>query len=141
MSARRRLLRLFVAALVAVASVGSGETTRGVPQRAEFSEQVKRGEATYLDECARCHSETLGGTEFGPALVGHEFVRSWTGKNVGDMFVRVRDTMPIDGAGRLAAQQAVDVVAFILQENEVDVAGQPLAAEAAALNRIVIKAP
>src|SRR5437870_5377903 len=47
------------------------------------TEQAKRGEAAYLDECARCHSDTLSGTEFGPALVGNEFVRHWTGKNIG----------------------------------------------------------
>ena len=117
-----------------IASIGAGQAARG------SSEQVKRGETTYLDECARCHSETLSGTEFGPALVGNDFVRNWAGKNVGDMFARVRETMPVDGPGRLTGEQSVDVIAFILNENKLTFGDQPLPPEAAALKRIMINA-
>jgi cytochrome c len=120
--------------VMVIASMGAGQVARG------SSEQVKRGEATYLDECARCHSETLAGTEFGPALVGNEFVRSWAGKNVGDMFTRVRETMPVDSPGRLTGEQSVDVIAFILHENTLTYGDQPLPPEAAALKRIMINA-
>jgi mono/diheme cytochrome c family protein len=116
--------------------VGSG--SRPAPDSADVTAQIKRGEATYLDECARCHSDTLSGTEFGPAVVGGEFVRNWTGKSAGEMFARVRDTMPVDGPGRLTAQQSADLVAFILRKNDVDVGAQPLAPEAAALKSIII---
>ena len=153
--------RLVIAGLVATTSIAFGETARALADGAHRrhgaqdaggatralsnhpapNEQAKRGESTYLDECARCHSETLGGTEFGPALVGRDFVRAWAGKSVGDLFARVRDTMPADGPGRLAAQPSVDVVAFILHENTVDVGSQPLPAEAAALTRIIINPP
>jgi mono/diheme cytochrome c family protein len=138
-------LHVFVAGAVVAGAIcagqaqDSGSAPRQVSKRADSNEQGTRGEAVYLDECGRCHAETLSGTEFGPALVGHEFVRSWAGKSVGDMFVRVRDTMPIDGPGRLSAQQSVDVIAFILRENRIDVGDQPLAAEAAALKKIAIK--
>jgi mono/diheme cytochrome c family protein len=143
--------RTVVLGVAVVASLGAGHVTRAhasatqngpppVSERAGVSEQAKRGEATYLDECGRCHSETLSGTEFGPALVGHEFVRGWTGKSVGDMFVRVRDTMPVDSPGRLTAQQYVDVIAYILRENKCDSGDQPLAADEAALKTIAITA-
>jgi mono/diheme cytochrome c family protein len=128
------------AALGRDAAQDAGSMPRSASERAGSIEQAKRGEGTYLDECARCHSETLGGTEFGPALVGQEFVHTWTGKSVGDLFVRVRDTMPVDGPGRLGAQQSVDVVAFILHENKVGVGDQPLTSEAAALKKILINA-
>jgi mono/diheme cytochrome c family protein len=141
--------RTAVLGVAVVASLGIGQLARAhasatqngprsVSEPAGVSEQVKRGEATYLDECGRCHAETLSGTEFGPALVGHEFVRGWTGKSVGDMFVRVRDTMPVDSPGRLTAQQYVDVIAFILRENKCDCGDQPLAADEAALKTIAI---
>jgi hypothetical protein len=84
--------------------------------------------------------ETLGGTEFGPALAGRDRPRL-AGKSVGDLFARVRDTMPADGPGRLAAQPSVDVVAYILHENTVDVGSQPLPAEAVALTKIIINPP
>jgi len=118
----------------------TGSSARPASDALGSAEQAKRGEAAYLDECARCHSDTLSGTEFGPALVGNEFVRDWTGKNIGDMFVRIRETMPVDSPGRLTGQQAVDVIAFILYENKVNIGDQPLAADAAALRRIIINA-
>ena len=135
--------------LIVIASMSAGQAPRAAADAAHGGqgsegagsiEQTKRGEATYLDECARCHSETLGGTEFGPALVGHEFVRNWAGKKIGDMFARVRDTMPIDSPGRLTAQQSVDVIAFILHENKFNIGDEPLAADAAALKRTIINA-
>lgn len=105
----------------------------------QSAEQAKRGEATYLDECARCHSETLGGTESGPALVGDAFVRAWTGKTVGDMFTRVRDTMPADSPRRMTARQSAEVVAYLLRENQMNTGDDALPEESAALGRIVIK--
>ena len=141
-SGRTAVLGVAVVALLVVGRVprAHASATQSVSERAGVNEQAKRGEATYLDECGRCHAETLSGTEFGPALVGHEFVRGWTGKSVGDMFVRVRDTMPVDSPGRLSAQQYVDVIAFILRENKCDSGDQPLAADEAALKTIAITA-
>jgi mono/diheme cytochrome c family protein len=137
--------RLLVAGLVAIASIGlaapAAPGAAAVVLGRADQEQSKRGEATYLDECARCHSETLGGTEFGPALVGREFIHNWAGKTAGEMFERIRDTMPADGPGRLTAQQSVDVVAFVLHENRVEGGDQPLTADAATLKRLVINAP
>jgi mono/diheme cytochrome c family protein len=104
-------------------------------------EPVKRGEAAYLDECSRCHSETLAGTESGPALVGDAFVRAWAGKTVGDLFVRVRDTMPADSPRRIPPQRSADVVAYLLRENRLNAGEDPLSADVAALGRIIIKAP
>ena len=56
------------------------------------------------------------------------------------MFVLIRETMPVDSPGRLTGQQAVDVIAFILYENKLNIGGQPLAADPAALRRIIINA-
>jgi mono/diheme cytochrome c family protein len=133
--------------LVVIVSMATGRGARAAADAVhrgshnQSAEQAKRGETTYLDECARCHSETLGGTESGPALVGEEFVRAWTGKTVGDLFARVRDTMPADSPRRLTAQLSVDVVAYLLRENGLNAGDDALPGEAAALSRIVIKAP
>jgi cytochrome c len=127
------------AAIPGWSSQGIGSSA--VPPGAEATEQIKRGEATYLDECARCHAETLGGTEFGPPVVGDEFVRHWAGKNADDIFVRIRETMPIDSPGRLTAQQSVDLVAFLLRKNDVRFGDQPLTDDAVARKRIMIGAP
>ena len=87
-------LTILVAGAVVAWAIPASQTTPA-SKGADSNKQTARGEAVYLDECARCHSETLTGTEFGPALVGREY--AWLGRQgVSDMFVRVR-TMPIDG--------------------------------------------
>jgi mono/diheme cytochrome c family protein len=119
---------------------GAADARRGGSAR-QTAEQVKRGEATYLDECSRCHAETLTGTESGPALAGDAFVRAWAGKTVGDLFVRVRDTMPADSPRRIPAQRSADVVAYLLRENRLNAGDDALSADVAALSRIVISVP
>ncbi len=102
--------------------------------------QALRGKSIYLDECARCHSETLGGTEFGPAVVGDEFVSQWTGKSVGELFARIRETMPIDSPGRLSAARTADIVAFILKSNDYPAGEQALGSDMELLRNIRLKA-
>jgi len=104
------------------------------------TEQATRGKATYLDECSRCHAEGLGGTESGPALVGRDFVRSWSGKSAGDLFLRIRDSMPLDSPGTLEVEQVAEVVAFILKTNDFPAGQKPLSVDLAALKRIKIEA-
>jgi mono/diheme cytochrome c family protein len=82
-------------------------------------EQATRGRSTYLAQsCVRCHGETLVGTEFGPSLMGDEFVTKWSGMTVGDLFVLIRETMPQDNPGRLSTQQTADIVSYLLKTND-----------------------
>jgi len=81
-------------------------------------EQVKRGEPVYHKECASCHGDMLTGGESAPALTGGAFQANWNGLTLGDLFDRIRKTMPLSAPGRLTRQQDADVLAFMLSVNK-----------------------
>jgi S-disulfanyl-L-cysteine oxidoreductase SoxD len=81
-------------------------------------EQAKRGEAVYQKECAACHGAELTGGESAPPLTGGVFQANWNGLTLGDLFDRIRKTMPLSKPNSLARQQVADVLAFMLSINK-----------------------
>jgi S-disulfanyl-L-cysteine oxidoreductase SoxD len=81
-------------------------------------EQAKRGEPLYYQTCSSCHGAKLAGSESAPALAGRDFIEDWDGRTVGDLFKRIRRTMPQDDPGRLSEKQSTDVLAYILSLNK-----------------------
>jgi S-disulfanyl-L-cysteine oxidoreductase SoxD len=77
-------------------------------------DQAKRGELVYRKECAACHGAILTGGESAPALTGGAFLSNWNGLTLGDLFERIRKTMPQTSPGKLTRQQNADVLAFVL---------------------------
>ena len=77
-------------------------------------EQAKRGEPLYADNCAACHGGDLTGGEMTPALIGFEFSANWDGLTLGDMFERIRVSMPQNDPNALTRAQKIDVLGFIL---------------------------
>jgi mono/diheme cytochrome c family protein len=99
-----------------------------------------RGEAAYLQECATCHGPGLEGGDMTPALVGGVFTSNWNELTLGDLFERIRLTMPLDNPGRLSRRQTVDVIAFVLKANAWPKGSSELAAELAVLKQVRIEA-
>jgi len=81
-------------------------------------EQAKRGETVYRKECAACHGDQLTGGESAPPLTGGAFQANWNGLTLGDLFDRIRKTMPQTKPGSLTRQQNADVLAFMLSVNK-----------------------
>lgn len=81
-------------------------------------EQAKRGETLYNKECASCHGDTLIGAGGASPLTGGTFLSNWNGLTVGDLFERIRKTMPQGSLGKLTKQQDADVLAYILSFNK-----------------------
>ena len=69
------------------------------------AEQTRRGETAYLQTCASCHGTALEGGDMTPPLVGGAFTSNWNDLTVGDLFDRIRTTMPLDNPGRLSRTQ------------------------------------
>lgn len=92
--------------------------TRSVWDGAYTEEQAKRGEALYQKECKACHGVALGGGESSPPLTGGAFLSNWNGLTLGDLFERIRKTMPQNAVGKLNRQQNADVLAFLLSANK-----------------------
>ena len=80
--------------------------------------QADRGKQLFMDNCAKCHGESLAGDEMAPQLAGPDFLSNWNGENVGDLVERIHTTMPADDPGKLSAASATDVAAFILSANQ-----------------------
>jgi S-disulfanyl-L-cysteine oxidoreductase SoxD len=81
-------------------------------------EQAKRGQPLYKKECATCHADTLIGGGGAAALTGGTFLSNWNGLTLGDLFDRIRKTMPQSDPGRLTRQQDADILAYILSFNK-----------------------
>ena len=81
-------------------------------------EQARRGETVYKKECGACHGEILTGGESAPPLTGGAFQANWNGLTLGDLFDRIRKTMPQSKPGSLTRQQDSDVLAFMLSINK-----------------------
>ncbi len=77
--------------------------------------QAARGKEVYEKICINCHAPTMTGGQQGPALVGEEFVAKWDGFTLGEIFERIKTTMPQSDPGTLTAQMVADVLGYILQ--------------------------
>ncbi|HET9271004.1 MAG TPA: cytochrome c [Vicinamibacterales bacterium] len=102
-------------------------------------EQTRRGETAYLQTCASCHGTALEGGDMTPPLVGGAFTANWNDLTVGDLFERIRTTMPLDKPGRLSRQQNADVIAFLLKANGWPAGTVELPPDPPALNQIRIQ--
>jgi cytochrome c len=80
-------------------------------------EQAKRGDQLYHGQCASCHGEMLTGGEAAPPLAGGEFLSNWNGLTVGDLFERIRVSMPQDHPGRLSRKDNADILSYMLSIN------------------------
>jgi mono/diheme cytochrome c family protein len=81
-------------------------------------EQAKRGEALYEKQCSACHGDKLAGRESAPPLTGGAFLSNWNGLTLGDLFERIRRTMPQTSPGKLTRQQNADILAYVLSFNK-----------------------
>ena len=76
--------------------------------------QAKRGENVYADTCAVCHGPDLKGSDFVPSLVGPPFMGTWEDRTAGELFEKIKSSMPAVAPGTLTPEQSVDLVAYLL---------------------------
>lgn len=95
--------------------------------------QAERGEQAFTENCSYCHSESQ--------FSGSSFMQSWSGASVGDLFGLISSTMPRDGPGMLRPQTYTDIIAYILQLNDLPAGQTELPADPQALDGIAIEAP
>jgi mono/diheme cytochrome c family protein len=103
-------------------------------------DQAARGQALYNKECAACHGQALSGGEEAPPLSGGGFTANWNGLTVGDLFERIRVSMPEGRPGTLSRQQNADVLAYVLSGNQFPAGKAELAKETELLKQIKFEA-
>ena len=131
------IIRKLAALLALLAAVSlAQEGTRSVWDGVFTNEQAERGSGSYQQRCASCHGTSLTGGESAPPLTGGEFSSNWNGLTVGDLFERIRTTMPADRAGSLSRTQNADILAYILSVNQYPVGKNELATQTEMLKTI-----
>ena len=109
-------LVLSAVAVVAVLTVTAfGQQPRTTWDGIYTNEQAARGEKLYVEQCAQCHGDGLGGVESAPALTGDMFNANWEGVPLGDLLDRIRISMPQNKPGSLSRAQTADIVAHMLK--------------------------
>ena len=119
-----------------LAAIMVGQTTRSVWDGVYTAEQATRGSALYATHCASCHGSALNGGESAPPLTGGEFFSNWDGLTVGDLFERIRVSMPADRPGRLTREQDSDILAYMLSVSQFPVGKAELERQTEILKQI-----
>jgi cytochrome c len=106
-------------------------------------DEAARGKTVYANNCSACHMEDLSGSGQALPLAGDAFMDIWEGQSMNDFFQLVQGTMPQDKPGSLTADQALDVMSYILQQNKFPAGTAELKNDPDALKSILItkKAP
>jgi quinoprotein glucose dehydrogenase len=140
------VILIAIAVVMVVSSAGARDNQQQAARTVwdgVYSEaQAGRGKSTYRTECASCHLENLGGADMGPALVGDTFLATWSDLSVGDLYERVRISMPQDKPASLSRERYADIVAYMLQVNKFPTGTSELGHDLPTLKAIKItKAP
>ena len=141
MRSRYRLNKIAAVAIVAFGALGilailRAQTSRSLWDGVYTQEQAQRGATIYAGRCARCHGAELGGGDSVPPLAGTEFLSTWNTLTVGDLFDRIRASMPSDKPGSLTRQQGSDIVAYILSVNKFPAGNTELGTQTELLKQI-----
>ena len=107
--------------------------------------QAQRGRAIYPGPCGLCHGRRLNGApddpdmRSTPALARASFMRNWDGRSLATLFEYTRATMPQNNPGSMAADEYVDVIAYMLSVGGMPAGDEELRADPQSLARIVIE--
>ena len=130
---------LIAAALILGVAAIAQEAAHSVWDGVYTEEQAKRGQALYNQHCASCHADTLTGGEMAPPLAGGEFMSNWNGLSLGELFDRIRTTMPQNTPGKLSREVNADITAYMLQANKFPAGKKELARSSEFLKEIRIE--
>ena len=78
--------------------------------------QAEEGKTLFEANCSSCHKLDLSGDR-GPALIGNTFFKSWEAGTVNRLFMKIKETMPLNRGSSLSEDNYLALVAYILQAN------------------------
>jgi quinoprotein glucose dehydrogenase len=104
--------------VVQTQAAAAGAQEKSVWDGVFSKEQADRGAEAYKTACSECHGADLAGDGFAPALTGSDFMGNWNDLSVGDLFERIRVSMPPSGPGSVTPSQKADIIAHILNFNK-----------------------
>jgi S-disulfanyl-L-cysteine oxidoreductase SoxD len=110
-------LSIAIALLLTCGAATAQETTSSVLDGVYTEAQAAHGADAFTQYCAVCHGASLGGIGEAPALAGGAFISDFNGLTLGDLFERMRTTMPLNSPGSLSREQYSAILAFVLKSN------------------------
>jgi len=140
-----RRLRIAVSCLAVLALAAAGGTAvraqqaapRSVKDGVYTTAQANQGKKVYDEKCAECHGTMASATpDVAPLLNDHVFRTTWKDRSLGELFDRIRETMPQDEPGTLSPQQLADLIAYILRANALPAGEVALAHDVGTLSQI-----
>lgn len=126
--------------VLALSAVVGAQPTKSVWDGVYTEAQATRGRDLYSNECGSCHGPELTGGEMAPGLAGGEFLAGWDGLTMGDLFERIRISMPQNAPGSLSGAVNADILAFMLAANKFPAGAEELPKEAMILKNIKFEA-
>jgi quinoprotein glucose dehydrogenase len=147
MKASRSLVATTLSACLVALAIASAGLTAQQPPNADktiwsgiyTTDQAARGKQRFETSCIRCHNIALLGSDRGPALKGNTFWGKWENDNLGNLYVKIRDTMPQDGGAAVVSDEAkVDILAYLLQVSGATTGREELKLDTSALEGIKI---
>jgi mono/diheme cytochrome c family protein len=129
-----------MATVFVLRSTVHAQPTKSVWDGIYTEEQAKRGGPMYSESCASCHGPELMGGEMAPQGGRGDFLFSWGGLTAGDLFERIRISMPQNAPGSLSGQQNADILAFMLSANKFPTGTTELGTNAMMLKAIKFEA-
>jgi len=121
------------------AQAAAAPSARTVADGVYTDAQAERGLASYKSACLECHGADLTGDGFAPALAGPEFLGNWTDLSVGDLFERIRISMPPSGPAGIKPEDKIDIVSYMLKYNKFPAGTTELEAKLEGLKQIKIE--
>ena len=104
-------------AAAATPAAKAGDEPPNVLQGVYTEAQAKRGKQAYDENCASCHRADLTGFS-APPLKGDLFMDRWREFKLDVLYTLIKNTMPNGAPGTLPEPQYLDIVSYILQNNE-----------------------
>lgn len=99
--------------------------------------QVTAGQTVFMQSCASCHGTNLDDGQFAPPIRGAEFRQAWFGRSADVLFEKI-ESMPPTAPGSLGAAHYAEAMAYVMSQNQLAAADQPLPSDVAALKGILL---
>jgi mono/diheme cytochrome c family protein len=100
------------------------------PAATYSADQASAGKQVYDTTCARCHASGQ--------FEGAAFSNSWKNRRLYDLYSLISNTMPEDRPGSLTDTQYVNVIAYLLQRNQVPGSAAKLSLDTLGMKKIRI---
>ena len=133
-------MRWAAVVLMSVLALAQDAPTRSVWDGVYTEDQAKRGQPFYNQHCMACHGDSLSGGEQAPPLAGGEFLSNWNGLSVGDLFERIRTSMPLNNPQSLNRETNAAILSYILSVNRFPVGQAELPSRSEVLKLIRLEA-